>query len=151
MTFAIRSWRPQARRQALAPRFFDDEWFARPFRLAFQDSPGWLPPVDIEETDDAVVVRASVPGFQPDEIQITTADGDLIIQGAHEDESKGEPAEDSRFHVRERRAGRFYRRVPLPVRTTAAGAGARYENGVLTVHIPKADEARAANIAIESA
>ena len=151
MTFAIRSWRPQARRQALAPRFFDDEWFARPFRLAFQDSPGWLPPVDIEETDDAVVVRASVPGFQPDEIQITTADGDLIIQGAHEDESKGEPAEDSRFHVRERRAGRFYRRVPLPVRTTAAGAGARYENGVLTARIPKADEARAANIAIESA
>ena len=86
MTFAIRRWRPQARRQAIAPRFFDDEWFARPLRLAFHDSPGWLPPVDVEETDDAVVVRASVPGFRPDEIQITTADGDLIIQGAHEDE-----------------------------------------------------------------
>ena len=151
MTLAIRSWRPQARRQAIAPRFFDDEWFARPFRLAFQDSPGWLPPVDIEETDDAVVVRASVPGFRPDEIQITSADGDLIIQGAHEDEPKGEPAEDSRYHVRERRAGRFYRRVPLPVRTTSAGAGARYENGVLTVRVPKAEEARTATIAIDSA
>ena len=99
-------------------------------RLAFHDSPGWLPPVDIEETDDAVVVRASVPGFSPDQIQITTADGDLIIQGAHEDGSKTEPTEDSRYHVRERRGGRFYRRVPLPVRTATAGAGARYENGV---------------------
>ena len=151
MTFAIRRWRPQARRQAIAPRFFDDEWFARPLRLAFHDSPGWLPPVDVEETDDAVVVRASVPGFRSDEIQITTADGDLIIQGAHEDEAKTEAAEDSRYHVRERRAGRFHRRVPLPVRTTAAGAGARYENGVLTVRVPKAEEARAATIAIESA
>ena len=120
-------------------------------RLAFHDSPGWLPPVDVEETDDAVVVRASVPGFRPDEIQITTADGDLIIQGAHEDEATTEPAEDSRYHVRERRAGRFHRRVPLPVRTTTAGAGARYENGVLTVRVPKAEEARAATIAIESA
>ena len=151
MTFAIRNWRPQARRREIAPRFFDDDWFARPLRLAFQDSPGWLPPVDIEETDDAVVVRASVPGFSPDQIQITTADGDLIIQGAHEDESKTEPTEDSRYHVRERRGGRFYRRVPLPVRTTTAGAGARYENGVLTVRVPKAEEARAATIAIESA
>ena len=151
MTFAIRSWRPQARRQAIAPRFFDDEWFARPFRLAFHDSPGWLPPVDIEETDDAVLVRASVPGFRPDDIQVTTVDGDLIVQGAHDDGSETEPAEGSRYVVRERRAGRFYRRVPLPVRTTAAGASARYENGVLTVRVPKAEEARAATIAIESA
>ena len=151
MTFAIRSWRPQAHRQAIAPRFFDDEWFARPFRLAFHDAPGWLPPVDIEETDDAVVVRASAPGFRPDEIQITTVDGDLVIQGAHDDDSPTDPAEGSRYHVRERRAGRFYRRVPLPVRTTTAGAGARYEHGVLTVRVPKAEEAKAATIAIESA
>ena len=151
MTFAIRSWRPQARRREIAPRFFDDEWFARPFRLAFHDSPGWLPPVDVEETDDAVVVRASVPGFRPDEIQVTTVDGDLIIQGTHDDGSETEPAEGSRYLVRERRAGRFYRRVPLPVRITAAGAGASYENGVLTVRVPKAEEARAATIAIESA
>ncbi|MCY3895728.1 MAG: Hsp20/alpha crystallin family protein [Chloroflexi bacterium] len=151
MTFAIRSWRPQARRRAIAPRFFDDEWFARPFRQAFHDSPGWLPPVDIEETDDAVVVRASVPGFRPQDLEITTAEGDLIIQGAHDDGSQAESDEGSRYHVRERRAGRFYRRVPLPVRTTAAGAGARYENGVLTVRVPKAEEARAASIAIEPA
>ena len=151
MTFAIRSWRPQPRRQAIAPRFVDDEWFARPFRLAFHDHPGWLPPVDIEETDDAVVVQASVPGYRPEDISITTADGDLIIQGAHDDGSQAEPADGSRYHVRERRAGRFYRRVPLPVRTTTAGAGARYENGVLTVRVPKAEEARAATIAIKSA
>ena len=151
MTFAIRSWRPQARRREITPRFFDDEWFARPFRLAFNDSPGWLPPVDVEETDDAVVVRASVPGFKPDEIQITTVDGDLIVQGAREDGSETEPAEGGRFYLRERRAGRFHRRVPLPVRTTTAGASARYENGVLTVRIPKAEEARTATIAIESA
>jgi len=151
MTFAIRSWRPQARRRAIAPRFFDDEWFARPFRQAFHDSPGWLPPVDIEETDDAVVVRASVPGFRPQDLEITTAEGDLIIQGAHDDGSQAESDEGSRYLVRERRAGRFYRRVPLPVRTTAAGAGARYENGVLTVRVPKAEEARAATIAIEPA
>ncbi len=151
MTFAIRSWRPQARRRAIAPRFFDDEWFARPFRQAFHDIPGWLPPVDIEETDDAVVVRASVPGFRPQDLEITTADGDLIIQGAHDDGSQAETDEGSRYLVRERRAGRFYRRVPLPVRTTAAGAGARYENGVLTVRVPKAEEARAATIAIEPA
>lgn len=150
MTFAIRSWRPQARRREIAPRFFDDEWFARPFRLAFHDSPGWLPPVDIEETDDAVVVRASAPGYQPKDLSVTTVDGDLIIQGAHDDGSEAESAEGSRYHVRERRAGRFYRRVPLPVRITAAGAGARYENGVLTVRVPKAEEARAASIAIES-
>lgn len=151
MTFAIRSWRPQARRRVIAPRFFDDEWFARPFRQAFHDSPGWLPPVDIEETDDAVVVRASVPGFRPEDLEITTADGDLIIQGAHDDGSQAESDEGRRFHIRERRAGRIYRRVPLPVRTTTAGAGARYENGVLTVRVPKAEEARAATIAIDSA
>ena len=151
MTFAIRSRRPQARPREIVPRFFDDEWFARPFRLAFHETPGWLPPVDIEETDDAVVVHASVPGYRPEDISITTDDGDLIIQGAHDDGSKSEPSDATRYHVRERRAGRFFRRVPLPVSTTVAGAGARYENGVLTVRVPKAEEARAATIAIESA
>ena len=151
MTFAIRPWRARARRHEIAPWFFDDEWFARPFRMAFHDNPGWLPPMDIEETDDAVVVRASIPGYQPNEIQVTTVDGDLIIQGAHDDGSQTEPSEGNRLHVRERRGGRFYRRVPLPVRTTAAGAGARYEHGVLTVRVPKAEEARTATIAVESA
>ncbi len=151
MTFAIRRSRPRMRRQALTPRFFDDEWLSRALGMAFNDSPGWLPPVDIEETDDAVIVSASLPGYRQEDISITSADGALIIEGAHADKPSNEGSDSGRYHVRERRAGRFFRRIPLPVRTTSTGSTATYENGVLKVRIPKADEARAATIAIESA
>ncbi len=150
MQHIVRRGRPLARQHDLFAPFFADDWFFRPFRLAFPDAEaeGWRPPVDVEETDTEIVVRASAPGYAPEDITVTTDDGDLVIEGARD---AARDDEDARYVVRERRSGRFYRRIPLPAAVAAADASARYAQGVLTVRIPKAAEARTTAIEVESA
>ncbi len=127
----------------------------RLFEQAFEDMPldrwqpstNWGVDVDISESDDAFLVSASVPGVNPDDIDITITDNVLTIKGEFK---KDETIEDDKYHVRERRYGSFGRSLTLPVAVEADAVEASYENGVLKLEIPKAEEVKPRRIPIHT-
>jgi HSP20 family protein len=124
-------------------RLFDDA-FTRP--LSIRD--GWsAPAVDMYQTDDEVVVRAALPGIKPEDVQINITGDVLHIKGEmRQEEEKKEKA----WHIREQRIGAFERAVALPTDVVADQAKAEFENGVLTITLPKAEEVKPKNINIKA-
>ena len=102
-------------------------------RLNGTDEPGWMPPVDLRETQDHYVVTAEVSGLEKDDIQIQFQDGKLTLRG----ERRPREAQCERFERVERGHGRFARTFVLPHAVDVNAIGADLENGVLTVTIPK--------------
>ncbi len=95
------------------------------------------PPIDIRNADDAYVVSASVPGVNPDQLDITLENRTLTIRG----EIKEEGTETEGDYIyRERKFGRFARSVEFPTRVDGEGAEASYADGTLTLRVPKAKE-----------
>ena len=104
---------------------------------------GWAPAVDVEETDDAWLVEAELPGVKRDDITVEVRDNELAIYGdIHERERKGI------LRRRARRTGRFDYRLALPGEIDAEAVVAGLEEGVLTVRIPKAAGSRGRRIEI---
>lgn len=105
-------------------------------------------PVDVERTDDAVIARASVPGFAPDQVDVSIDNGVLSIEAQH-----GEKRErhEGHFLRRERFAGRLFRQVQLPEGIDDSRAEATFEHGVLTVRIPMAARPEAKRIPVQAA
>ncbi|MFQ5946938.1 MAG: Hsp20/alpha crystallin family protein [Anaerolineae bacterium] len=127
-------------------RLFEESW-VRP-------RGGWLWPslsgtlaIDIYETDEAVVVKTAVPGVDPDNIDITLQGDTLTIAGEAEadEEVKGE-----RYIRRERRYGSFSRSVALPSGVVADKAEAQFEDGMLTLTLPKAEETKPKSIKVKT-
>ena len=107
----------------------------------------WDLPLDVIENEDEYVVKASIPGINPDNLDITFNDRTLTIKG----ESKGEEEKkEQRYHLRERWSGSFTRSISLPTRVKAEGIQASCENGVLTLHLPKTEEVKPRRIAIQA-
>jgi HSP20 family protein len=98
---------------------------------------GWTPSVDLVRRDDALVLRADVPGIKPDEVKIEVEDDVLIVSGEHSEE-KEEKKE--RYVRRERRYGSFSRSMALPKGVEADDIQATTEDGVLEVTIPMPKE-----------
>jgi HSP20 family protein len=121
-----------------------DETFALP-RL--REPMTWTLALDVAEKDNAYIVKASLPGVNPDDIDISITDNVLTIRGETKVEKDIEKAE---YHLRERRYGSFSRSISLPAPVNAEAVEASYENGVLTLHIPKAPEAQPRKIAVKT-
>ena len=98
-------------------------------------------PIDLYRDNDAFVVRAELPGFRKEDLAIDLADGVLTITGTQKTETKPgtEPAQERRVT----------RAVALPENIDVAKIAAAYENGVLTVTLPKREEAKPRQVAIE--
>lgn len=105
-------------------------------------------PLDLAESDDTYVVQATMPGVNPDDLQISIQGDQLTIRGDMKAEEK---REGQNWIVRERRSSSFHRTVTLPSPVNADQAQARYENGVLTLTLPKAAQARPKQIKIQGA
>jgi HSP20 family protein len=126
-------------------RLFEESW-VRP-------RAGWLLPaeealaIDIYETADSVVVKTSVPGVKPEEIDITITGNTVTIAGETKAEEK---VEEENYIRRERRYGRFSRSVTLPSGVKTEKAEATFEHGLLTLTIPKAEEAKPKVIKVKS-
>ena len=124
-------------------RFFEEDWMTSP--LAFRERA--IPAVDVTETDDEVLVRAEIPGAKPEEINVAVTQNVLTISGqkeeSHETKQRG-------FYRAERRSGMFRRSVPLPSWVNADNASAEYNNGVLTVHLPKDESAKPKRVPIKA-
>ncbi|HMU91678.1 MAG TPA: Hsp20/alpha crystallin family protein [Anaerolineales bacterium] len=125
-------------------RLFDDA-FTRPLSIAGN---GWaVPAVDMYQTDNEVVVKAALPGMKADDVQLNVTGEVLTIKG--EIKQKDELKEKA-YHLREQRWGSFERSVILPTEVVADKAKADFENGILTITLPKAEEAKPKSISIKA-
>ncbi len=130
-----------------------DRLFEESFVRPFGERP-WLGgeartlALDIYETDDDLVVEASLPSIGPDDVDISIVGNSLTIKG--ETEREEEKEEKGKYHYRERRYGAFQRTVSLPVEVNADKAEATFENGVLKLSLPKVEEAKPKRITIKA-
>ena len=116
-------------------RLFDDA-FTRP--LSLRD--GWtVPAIDMYQTDDEIVVKAALPGIKADEVQINITGEVLTLKGEmkHEEEKK-----EKAWHIHEQRWGSFERSIVLPTDVVSDKTKAEFENGILTITLPKAEEVK---------
>ena len=122
--------------------FFD--WASVP---EYGESHGTTIGVDAYYDDDNLVVKASVPGFDPEQIDVTTDDGVLKIEATREsegsDEGKG-------YLIRERARGVLHRSIRLPKGVDFAQAEAAVRNGVLTVTVPRSAESRSRRLEVKT-
>lgn len=124
-----------------------EESFVRP-------QAGWLAPVeagtlavDVYETDDSVVVKSAVPGVKPEELDIAIAGDTLTIKGETRSE---EEIKEENYVRRELRYGSFARTIAVPSSVVADKAKAEFENGVLTLTLPKAEEVKPKAIKVKT-
>lgn len=103
------------------------------------------PVLDVEETDNDVLVRAELPGLRPQDFTVESTRDRLIIKG-----DKGEEREQHGrgFHRRERRAGTFVRSIRLPCEVDPSKTKADYRDGVLRVTLPKTESAKARRVQV---
>ena len=107
----------------------------------------WLPAVDVEESGDELVLTAEVPGLSPDAVELQLENNVLTISGERAEERR-EGVEGKRYHVLERRYGSFRRSFTLPRTVQPDKIAAEYRDGILTVRLPKASEAKSRRIQI---
>lgn len=127
-------------------RLFDDS-FVRPRRGALAPSVGAGFAVDMYETEDDVVVETALPGVDPDDVDISVSGNTLTIRGETRSE---EEVEEESYVYREMRRGAYARSLTLPVGVEAEKAKADYQNGVLILRLPKAEEAKPKRIEIKA-
>lgn len=106
----------------------------------------WGLALDVIENEDGYTVKASVPGITPDNLNVTLEDNVLTIKG---EIAADENVEDAHYHLRERRYGSFSRSLRFPVDVNAEAIEATYQNGVLSLDVPKAEEVKPKQISIK--
>ena len=127
-------------------RAFDELW--RGFDFAQIGRRAWFtdlgPSVDASESDTELRITVELPGLDESEIEVELGDDSLTIRGEKHEEHEEDDAEERSYHLRERSYGAFERTIPLPSGIDPGKTTAAFENGVLTVTIPKTAAARKA-------
>lgn len=127
--------------------FFNRGWL-RPlaFRAPYSETEAFVPSVDVIDRENEVVVRAEVPGYEKNGIEITVAeDGTLMLKGEMSSEAK---EEEGTYYFSEITKGAFLRTVPLPAIVDETKAVATMSNGVLELTLPKKEAVKRHSIAI---
>ncbi|HEV2851779.1 MAG TPA: Hsp20/alpha crystallin family protein [Thermoanaerobaculia bacterium] len=142
----VTRWNPAA------AAYLNREPFSRLFDTFFNDMQGeevsnrsWVPPVDIQETTDGYRLIAELPGLTKDDISITLENNVLRLSGERKFEKD---TNKESYHRIERTYGQFTRAFALPQQVNPEGVQAAFENGVLTITVPKAEQAKPRKIAI---
>lgn len=145
---SLTRWEPFREMQTfreMMDRFFEEPWLDTP-RLWTQRDGEFTLALDVAEDDERYIVTASVPGVDPDQIEVTLTENVLTIKG----ETKSEKdVEEKNYHLRERRYGKFSRSVTLPMPVDADAVEATHENGVLTLRLPKAEAVKPKRITVQ--
>ena len=100
---------------------------------------GWTPALDVFEDKDNLFVKVELPGMKREEIEVSLHDGNLSISGERKSEEKHEEGE---VYRAERFVGKFQRTVTLPSPVAADKVKAQYKDGILTITLPKTEEAK---------
>jgi HSP20 family protein len=133
-------WEPA--REMMTLREAMDRLFDDAFTSPLSVRSGWsmsAPAIDMYQTDNEIVVKVALPGFKADEVQINVTGEILTLKGEvkHEEEKK-----EKAWHIREQRWGAFERSIALPTDVISDKARAEFENGILTITLPKAEEVK---------
>jgi HSP20 family protein len=139
-------WEPMREMMTLREamdRLFDDA-FTRPLGISGVSA---TPAIDMYQTDDEVVVKATLPGLKAEDVQITVTGETLTLRGEYKQESEQKEAT---YHIREHRSGSFERSLLLPTDVKADKAKADFEDGILTITMPIAEEVKPKSITIKA-
>ena len=126
----------------------------RIFNEAFADSKdfedevsmsAWRPVVDIFDTNNAIVIKAELPGIKKDDVSVDVKDNVLTIKG---ERSFSKEIKEENYYRKERSFGKFQRSFTLPEAIEPAGIKANFKNGVLEIEVPKAEEKKPKQISI---
>ncbi|MEE9591346.1 MAG: Hsp20/alpha crystallin family protein [Thermodesulfobacteriota bacterium] len=153
---ALEKWHPLKELEVMR-REMDrlwDEMFTSP-RRAFASTP-WrrlaaeegvaIPAVDVIDRKDEVVVKAELPGIDKDKIDISIEDDNLIIKG---EVKKEEEVKEEEYYHCERTYKSFARAISIPTKVNSAKVKASFKDGILEVHLPKAEELKPKKVKIE--
>jgi HSP20 family protein len=110
-------------------------------------TPAYAPTMDVRETQEAFIVEADVPGMKKEDVQIEVADNVVTVKG----ERRSEREENQKdYHVSERTFGSFRRSVAIPGGFAGDKVAAKFENGVLTITLPKQEEKKSRKIEVRA-
>ncbi len=144
----LQRWEPLSEMVTLGnamDRLFEDS-FVKP-SVFLKAHEGGILPIDVFQTKDDVVVKASLPGYKPDEVEISLTGDTLTIKGEHKEE---EETKEGEYWLKERRYGTFSRTLTIPVEVKSEKADAAFDNGVLTLTLPKAEEIKPKQIKVKA-
>lgn len=139
-------WEPMREMMSLREamdRLFDDA-YTRP--LSFGEV-STSPAIDMYQTSDDVVVKATLPGLKAEDVDITVTGETLTLRGEFKQEAE---QKNTNYHIREHRSGSFERAILLPTDVQANKAKADFENGILTITMPIAEEVKPKSINIKA-
>jgi HSP20 family protein len=105
----------------------------------------WAPAVDVYDSKDNLLVKADLPGLTKDEIEVSIQENHLVLKG---EKKKDHEIKEENYFKTERYYGSFFRTIPLPSEIDAAKVEAKYQDGVLTLTLPKKEEAKPKQITI---
>ncbi len=125
-------------------RLWDSFLERRPVKA--EEEGGFLPALDLAETDSELVVKCEVPGLDPKDIDISLSDGMLTIKGEKKQEREEKEAD---YHLVERSYGSFTRSIRLPKEVQGGKISASYKNGILKITLPKSEEAKKKEVKIK--
>lgn len=128
-------------------RLFEDSFVSPMSWRTIGNGEAVTPPLDVHETEDHLVVTASLPGIRPDDVEITMVGQTLTLRGEFKAD---EHVQREQYLYRERRYGTFNRTLQLPVRVEGDKAEATFNDGILTLRIPKAEEVKPRQIRISA-
>ncbi len=123
--------------------------FGESLEDAFAPSMGWVPSVEVTEKGEDIIVSCELPGMVKEDVEIVLKNNVLTIRGEKKEERK-EEVTSKRYLVYERSYGSFSRSFSLPTTVSADKVNATFENGVLTIHLPKTAESKDRLIPIKS-
>ena len=127
-------------------KLFEDFFEERFPAAMWGNGKGHLPPLDVRETDEALMVEAELPGLKPDEFEVKVEEGILSICAERKQE---EDEKTNSYHRIERRYGRMERKLALPTNVEAEKVDASYKDGILTVTLPKKAGTKAKTVSVK--
>jgi HSP20 family protein len=139
-------WEPEREMMTLREamdRLFDDA-FTRPISMS---GGSVIPAIDLYQSDDEVVVKASLPGLKADDVQISVTADVLTLRGEFKEETE---QKETTYHIRENRYRSFDRQVMYPTDVQSDKAKTDFENGVLTITLPKAETVKPRKISVKA-
>jgi HSP20 family protein len=144
---SLTRWNPL--QDLMSVRSTVDSLFTDPFfqPLSLNGGKAGLPALDIVEQEQELVIQAAVPGYKPEQIDVSVQGDVLTLSASMNDERE---RKEENFYLRERQTGSFRRSVRLPAPVNSDEATAEYDNGVLTLRLPKSSEATPKRIKVHN-
>lgn len=147
---AIKKWTPKEMERWFE-RFFEEPMFPRmwrrlPMMRMFKELEGISPVVDMYDKKDEIVVKAEIPGVEKENINISVSENTLTIKG---EMKKEEEVKEEDYYYSEREYGSFARMLSLPAKVQSDKIKASFKNGILEIHLPKAEEAKPKEVKVE--